>query len=109
MSWKSAPARWVIAFTLTTSRSRWPRLYPVNSPNGPSGVRAHEDVRGLALHELERLAEEAAHDRALVLVDRADGERAERDGRMHADGEADGQRFAARLRETLVLPEMLPH
>src|SRR5262245_53702375 len=29
-----------MALTLTTSRSRSPRLYPVNSPKGPSAVRA---------------------------------------------------------------------
>ena len=71
------------------------------------GVRGHEHVGGLALDELERLAEEAAHDRPLVLVDGADGERAERDGGMHAEGEGHGQGLAARLGDLVELPEVL--
>ena len=61
------------------------------------GVGGHQHVGGLALDQLERLAEQGAHDRALVLVDGADGERAQRDGRVHADGEGHRQRLAARL------------
>ena len=61
------------------------------------GVGRHQHVGGLALHELERLAEQGAHDGALVLVDGADGQGAQRDGRVHADGEGHRQRLAARL------------
>ena len=71
------------------------------------GVRGHQHVGGLALDQLERLAEQPAHDRALVLVDRADGERAERDGRVHADHEPELQRLAALLGDLLELPEVL--
>ena len=94
----------------------------MNSPKGPSAralvrqdlalddhlrVGGNQHVGGLALDELERLAEQPAHDRALVLVDGADGETAQRDGRMHADGERHRQRLALRFGGALKLPEML--
>ena len=94
----------------------------MNSPNGPSGVRwrgrishsehelgvrRHQHVGGAALHELERLTEEPTHDAALVLVDRADREGAERDCRMDADHERQRQGFVARLGDPLELPQVL--
>ena len=66
-----------------------------------------QHVGGLAADQLQRLIEQPAHDAALVLVDRADGEAAERDRRMDADREGDGQRLAARFGDLVILPEML--
>ena len=71
------------------------------------GLGGDQHVGGLAAHQLQRLVQQPAHDPALVLVDRADGEAAERDRRMHADGEGDGQRFAARFGDLVIFPEML--
>ena len=71
------------------------------------GVRGHQHVGRLALHQLERLAEQRAHDAALVLVDRADGQRAQRDGGMDADHERQLQRLAAPLGDLVELPEVL--
>jgi hypothetical protein len=70
-------------------------------------VGGDQHVGGLALHQLEGLAEQGAHDRALVLVDGADGQRAQRDGRVHADGERHRQRLAARLGDLVELPQVL--
>jgi hypothetical protein len=71
------------------------------------GVGRHQYLGGAALHQLERLAEEPAHDPALVLVDRADRERAERDRRMHADHQRERQGLVARLGDPLELPQVL--
>ena len=71
------------------------------------GVSRYEHVGGLALHQLERLAQEPAHDPALVLVDRPDGERPEGDRRVDADHQRERQRLVPRLGDPLKLPQVL--
>jgi len=106
MSWKSALAEAVPGELAERPFGR-ARLRQDLGLDHHLSVRGDQHVGRLALHQFERLAEEPAHDRALVLVDRADRETAERDGGMTADRERHGQRLVARLREALILPEVL--
>ena len=71
------------------------------------GVRGHQHVGGATADELQRLAEQPAHDRALVLVDGADGQRAEGDRRVHPDHQGERQHLAALLGDPLELPQVL--